>query len=292
MEILRVEIPQYIRKVQLSAKQRPVYFEWNGLCIKGKRAKLHRRWLQDKTSTVVDIKIEDLKDKFFIGTFSSGKLIHVTRDSSVLPTPSDLLRTKNKFRLIVQDDEKEYTPMLCNPNVVDTPRMKIIKGQDFYNGTVKEHQRATIMNAIKDCFRPYLENIPVIEDYPVKMVCEIHDTIRNAYDLHQQEGVGRHWDVDNYAYPYLKAFPDLLKELGKIRDDDRLHLTQPPAPIFCPIEKHKDRKLVFIISKDDREIITNNQIYKDFHYPIPQGEGLKIEGVEEIKPLTNDAGSF
>lgn len=290
MELIRVEIPQHIRKVQLSAKQRPVYFEWNGLCIKGKKAKIHRRWLQDQSSHVVDIKIEDLKDKFFIGVYHNNKIVSVTRDTSDLPTPAALLRTKDKYRLVIQNDEQGYTPMLCNSKVVDTPRMKLIKGQDFYNSTIKEHQRGTIMNAIKECYKPYLVNLPVIQDYPVRMVCEVHDTIRNVYDLHQQTGTGKPWDVDNYAYPYLKAFPDLMQALGKIRNDDRLNVTQPPSAIFCPIEHHRDRKLVFIISKDERELIANNETYRNYHNPVQLGEGIEaqVKGVEEIVPLTDN----
>lgn len=267
MEILRVEIPQHIRKVQFSAKQRPVYFEWNGVSIKGKRVKIHKRYFKDKQHTREIIKIEDLQDRFFIGRYRNNKLEGVSRDSAELPSVNELIRTKDKYRLTILTKEmgaaEIYLPVICNPKVVNTPKMMLIKGQDFYSQKVREHQRALIMGAIKECYKPHLLNLPVINEYPVRIECEIHDTIRNVYD--KKEGLGLPWDLDNYAYPYMKAFPDIMQALGKLRNDDRLHVTAPPAPMFVPIENHDNRKLVFIISKDERDVIVNNEIYKEFH---------------------------
>jgi hypothetical protein len=270
MEPIIVEIPQHIRKVQFSAKQRPVYFEWNGLSIKGKRAKLHVKYFKDKNDIQKDVKIEHLKDHFYIGRFENNKLKYVTRKSEELPSASDLLRTKHKYRLVTYNEDSmsgsKYDLLLCNPNVVNTPKFHLIRGQDFYNSKIREHSRGAIMDAIKECFTPYLVNLPVISEYPVKIECQIHDTIKNVYDG-AKEGLGLPWDIDNYAYPYMKAFPDLMQKLGKIKNDDRLHLTSPPSPIFVPIENHNERKLVFIITKDDRDVINNNKIYQDFHSP-------------------------
>lgn len=267
---LQIEIPKHIRKVQFSAKQRPVYFEWNGVAITGKKRKLHQRWFININEEHKFPKIEDLKDKFYIGLFKNNKLTYVTRDSSELPSAADLLKTKDKYRLVVKEEsdspKEDYTLILCNPKIVNTPKLQIIKGQDFYSGNVREHQRAAIMNAIKDCFRQHMVSFPVITEYPVRIICEVHDTIKNSYD-NQAKGLGRPWDIDNYAYPYMKAFPDLLKELGKLKDDDRLHVTQPPSAIFCPVKNHEDRKLVFIISKDDRKIIAEDETYKNYHQP-------------------------
>lgn len=288
MEPVRIEIPQHIRKVQFSARQRPVYFEWNGVSIKGKRSKLHVKYFKDKTDIPKDIKIEHLRDHFCIGQYHNNKLTFVTRDTRCLPGVADLVKTKDKYRLLIktEDDlgDDVYTLLLCNPNVVNTPKFHLIRGQDFYNSKIREHQRGVIMDAIKECFRPHLVNIPVITGYPVRIVCEVHDTIKNVYDNTKTQ-LGLPWDLDNYAYPYMKAFPDIMQKLGKFPNDDRLHITQPPSPLFVPIENHEERKLVFIISKDERDVIVNNEVYRDFH-GIKEDAGLLIEGVEEISPET------
>lgn len=274
MELIRVEILQHIRKVQLSAKQRPVYFEWDGYSLRGKKTKIPRKFFRDKTfypTNLDPIRIEDLKPHFRIGVFLSTKLINTITENSMLPDAKVLDKTDLKYRLVIQDDVDNLFPIdfnlvLCNPKIVNTPRMYLIKGQDFYNSKIREFQRGVVMDEIKKCYRPYLENLPVIIDYPVRIECEVHDTIKNFYDnTNSNEGLGSPWDIDNYAYPYMKAFPDLLQELKKIKNDDRLHITQPPSPLFVPIEDHSNRKLVFIISKDEREIIANNETYKAYH---------------------------
>lgn len=276
MELIRVEILQHVRRVQLSAKQRPTYFEWNGHSIKGKNTSFPKRFIKNKQLLKEDtkvVKIEDLREDLVIGIYEKNKIIGITRESNILPSYSDLLKdSSKKYRLCIEDvtkdlfDLKSYVPVLSNPRVVNTARLYLIKGQDFYNSKIREFQRGVVMDKIKECYRPYLENLPVINDYPVRIECEVHDTIKNYYDnSNAYGGLGQPWDVDNYAYPYIKAFPDLMQELGKIRNDDRLHITQSASPIFCPIDNHNNRKLVFIIRKDEREIISSNEIYNSYH---------------------------
>lgn len=261
-ELCRVEIPQHIRKIQLSASQRAIYFEWNGVCIKAKRTNIPQKFFLKGVKRDKFPKIEYLKDDYTLGMFKDNKLVGTIRDSSLLPNIANLLESKIKYRLCLKNGE----PILANLKTVNTPRMYVIKGQDIYSGNLREHMRGTVMDAIKTCYTPFVKNIPVICEYPVCIACEIHDTIKNYYDNSKSNiELGQAWDIDNYAYPYMKAFPDLLQALGKIKNDDRLHLTQPPVPIFCPIENHSLRKLVFIIYKDDRDIIKNNKIYQDFH---------------------------
>jgi len=298
MEIIKVEIPQHIRKVQLSAKQRPYYYEWDGKTIKGKRKKVPSSYFIDKSKSLKEVVlIEDLKDNYCIGVFNNAnKLITTIKHSSDYPVSKQV---NYKHRLCIKIDDNIF-PVLCNPKIANTPKLYLIKGQDFYNSKIREFQRGVIMDEIKKCYTPFVESMPVISDYPVKIECEIHDTIKNYYDG-DRHGLGLPWDIDNYAYPYMKAFPDLLQKLGKLRNDDRLHVTQPPTPIFCPIEKHEDRKLVFIISKDERDVIVNNKIYQSYHKnpetfetedldlvkdddePFSDGFGVTVDSTEEQK---------
>lgn len=259
MELFRIEIPKHIRQIQLSARQRPQYFEWNGLSIKGKGTKVPVRFFKKGEQRSNIVIIEHLKDEYSIGAFNkAGKLITIIRDSTALPKSVFIL----KYRLC----DKDNNPILCNPMKVNKPKIYLIKGQDIYSGNLREHVRGTIMDAIKNYYRKFVENSPVIDRYPVRIDCEIHDTINNPYDRRSKNSqIGQRWDVDNYAYPYLKAFPDIMVEMGKLKDDDRMHLTIPPSAIFVPIDNHEDRKLVFIISEDKRELINNNELYKNYH---------------------------
>lgn len=258
MEIYRVEIPQHIRKIKLSEKQRARYFEWNGVSIKGK-SKVPIEFFRQGNIRTQTVLIEELKNEYCICQLKNNQVVDTITSTSMLPNIKELFNNNFKWRLGVVTDKWTDFP-LSNTNQVGKPKMYLIKGQDIYSGNLREHTRGIVMDEIKNCYKPHLLNLPVIDDYPIKITCEIHDTIDNYYDRTRQK-----WDIDNYAYPYLKAFPDLMQELRKIRNDDRMHLTQPPSAIFCPIEDHNNRKLVFIISKDERDIIKNNKIYQEFH---------------------------
>lgn len=249
-----------MRKVKLSDKQKITYFEWNGTTIKGKGREIPISWYKDKQTAYncrknKITKIEDLNQKIYhFGTLDKkGKI-----DAIRVITPID-----SKKWILCNRKNDWSIPIICNEKKAGTPRFYLIKGQDIYSGNLREHMKGNIMNKIKESYLPFIKDILPIIDYPVKIECELHDTIKNFYD--RSKNLGQRWDVDNYAYPYMKAFPDLLVEKRILFDDDRLHLTQPPNPIFYPIDNHEDRKLVFIISKDEREIIKNNEIYKTYH---------------------------
>ena len=259
-----IEIPKFVRKIKISEKQRPKYFVWNGAFIKGKSknlpVKFYRNGVIDKPT------LKDLNKSLYLGHLVKKKFIGLYSDEAEIP---EIIEGKlvlcEHIEKKFSTNLKEYIPIISNPKSVGLPKWYLIKGQDIYSGVLNVHQRGTVMNKIKECYTPYLKNIPVITDYPIRVIAEIHDTIQNFYDKSSETGLGQAWDVDNYTYPYMKAFPDLLQALGKIKNDDRLHITQPPIPIFVPIENHEDRKLVFRIIKDKRKVIANNEIYKSYH---------------------------
>jgi hypothetical protein len=279
MEIYRVEIPQHVRKIQLSAKQRPKYFDWDGFSIKGK-VKVPVRFHQKSIARTKETTIEQLKDNYYIVFFADNKPTFATRETTYLPNVVQLMQTKVKYRLCIKSDN-EYIPILSNTKTVNTPKMYLIKGQDIYSGNLREHMRGTVMDAIKECYKPYLVSLPVIDKYPIRIDCEIHDTIKNIYDRSiKEENLGQKWDIDNYAFPYVKAFPDLMQKLGKLRNDDRLHVTQLSSS-FVPIDNHKNRKLVFIISTDERDIIKNNETYQKYHRDSYESEDTLLVKDEE-----------
>ncbi len=108
-----------------------------------------------------------------------------------------------------------------------------------------------------------------ISDFPIRLEAEIHDTILS-------EGKSL-WDIDNRFYMYGKAFQDVLtgnKVRGFARgtvvipDDHNLFISKPPAPLFIPVDTTEERKLVFILLKEDDPRILNNptrqRLFKEY----------------------------
>lgn len=264
---IRIEIPKHIRQVQLSQKQRPIYYEWNGLSIfcKKKKIKIPRKLYKDSSSIVEgqNILIEHLKDNFCIAVINkTNKIVDKIKVNNLLPPLKDLVYGY-KYILHVEQ-ESRYFPVYANPMKVNTPKMYLINGQDIYNGYLTGVILGFVMGNIKENFKPHIQDLPIIDEYPIDIRCEVHDTIKNPYAKNNSK-LGGHWDIDNYVYPYLKAFPDLLVAEKKIRDDDRLHIPGNIPAIFVPVEDHENRKLVFIISKTIRKEIVENESYKEYH---------------------------
>lgn len=260
---LIIEIPKFVRKIQLSESQRIKHFEWNGKEIKAKGVKLPKKFIDLTTFNDIEvfnplIQIENLKSNYVLGFLKNGKIKHHCYYTN------ELLSDKKGKYILCEIIDKIPTPIIANSKNAGTPKMYVINGQDIYNGTLNPFTRGKVMDSIKDNYKEYLKGILPITEYPVTIEVELHDTIKNPYHKHKDE-IGHRWDIDNYIYPYMKAFPDVLTELKILKDDDRLYLTQPPAPKFFPVNKHEDRKLVFIIKKDERPEIINNEVYKCYH---------------------------
>ena len=60
---------------------------------------------------------------------------------------------------------------------------------------------------------------------------------------------------------YYKAFLDLMKQRGMIKDDSKRFISEAGGFIFVPIKYQDDRKLVFEIEQDDRPAIINHVMY-------------------------------
>lgn len=258
MELHRVEIPNFIRRVLISEKQRPTYWEWNGAFIKGKKP-IPRSFFKDKFTENKEPKLEDLRlDKGLrIVYFNKKKFGAIHKDSSSLPDAKEISEHEGKF-ILCKVDASGINPMLCNPKKVGTPKYYLIRGQDIYSGNLREFQRGLVMDKIKECYYPFVKALPVIEAVPLRLECELHYPINNPFGRGDQA-----WDIDNFIYPYFKAFPDLLVTIGKLKNDDRLHISDTGRCKFVPVDKYEDRKLVFIISKDERSCL-NDGWYK--HY--------------------------
>jgi hypothetical protein len=156
----------------------------------------------------------------------------------------------NKKGILV---DKLGNPVIANPRVVGTPRLKKVNGQDFYKGTDSPHIRSKVVNELKSFLKTFVQGIDPVTSYPVQIRLEMHDVI----------GVGN-WDLDN-LWIYNKCMQDVLVDQGILAEDNVMYVTAAAAPEFYPVDDEKDRKLVFKIYKDDRDVIKNNPQYNELH---------------------------
>lgn len=219
MELLRtIEIPQYIREVEMSKSRSAKYFikeELGKKIIPLKYQNGNYMWLQDKVQR-------------------KGK--------SVLKT----------FLVNAETLEK----IVANSRTVGKPKMKTINSQDIYSGRIREFAKEKMKKAIKQSYEKHLLNIPKLDisDFPIRILVKLYDT----YEIENK----LNWDVGNRFWIYGKCFEDCLTDFGIIPDDHRGLITQPPTPLFTPVEKTTDRKLIFLLYKDTRDEIHNNEHYK------------------------------
>lgn len=267
-----VEIPQYVRKVKMSNSQRIKYFEWTGIEIKCKGVKLPKKYFKIVSELDQLNIIENLKEQYVLG------IIHKKEIKIV----KNLDNFKTSKIILCEMIEGIAVPIIANSKKAGTPKFYLIKGQDIYSGNLREHMRGFVMDKIKECYYPHIKNLEPIKSYPVKIKCEVHDTIKNEYDRTKNE-LGIRWDIDNLVYPYLKAFPDILVKYNILKDDDRLHLPSSIHAVFVPIESHEDRKLVFIIEKDERDVLKNNTIFQKYHKESYESEDTEL--VKDDEPF-------
>lgn len=248
--IVKIVIPNYLREVKLSEKQIARYWEFlpNGQ-VKSKNKVLPNKFLSTEGA------INRIKN--------NGK---VNPDDLLNKYEAKAFKKKNKEGVIHYKTYVVYkgtdNRVIANYQTVGTPNIRVINGQSIYSGEIQSFEKETIMLAIKKSYIPYIQNIRPfnLEDYPLRIRLYLYDSVKNMYDRAKADVEGTRWDLINRGYPYMKAFADLLVDgltdksiqIPKVLiDDDRLHLTEDGGCVFCPIENSDNRRLVFIIGKDD-----------------------------------------
>ena len=174
----------------------------------------------------------------------------------------DYVLYKSKTRKFLTD-LKTGERVIANPLAQGTPKYIVVNGQKLYNGEMNPMVRRKVMAELKEQMGLVVDKMTELDpkDFPIRIEMELHDVIRepSSHSL---------WDLDNRAYPYVKAFQDCLtgnrdrdgKKRNKqvIPDDNILFITSPPTPTFIPVESEEDRKLVFTLVKEtDKRIVTN-----------------------------------
>lgn len=278
-KLYRIVIPKYIRKVKISNKVRPKYWEWDGITIKSKSKKLLQKYINPEMKREVilndgNVLPQHLKKEYTIGAFYGNKCKGIIREDNttyklIASLTGKEIQTESKNYLIFKDT---FERVIANPNKVGLPNYHIINGQNIYNHTANPFTTGKVFNTIKqmyydrfnmvhndalDLFRSTLDN-----HYPLEIEVEVHDTVKNIFD-NTKRGNGRRWDVGNRTDPYMKTFLDFLVcGLHNIEpfiiDDDRLHVTTGNNSYFIPIEDEKNRKLVFNIYQN------TNPIFKQY----------------------------
>lgn len=134
-----------------------------------------------------------------------------------------------------------------------------INSNKFVFGELSRLQKFHILNKVKESIAPYLQNITPFtkEESPIRIKQYIYDSFTDSIVINSN------WDIGNRSFIYGKAFCDLLVKGIKykglnipklILDDNVLNLTEDPTgAVFCPIDKHDNRRLVFIIGTDCKE---------------------------------------
>lgn len=150
---------------------------------------------------------------------------------------------------------KDGKPLIANPASVNKPRIKKINGQELYSGNMPPHLRSKIVNCIKEQFQEVVRKCNPLSEFPIAITAELH-TIPGAMN----------WDLDN-QWIYHKCFQDALVAAEIIPDDNIFYITQAPAFSYHPVERLEDRKLVYRITKDDREEIRTHPSYKAHYSP-------------------------
>ena len=150
-------------------------------------------------------------------------------------------------RYIYRDDKIWDTitqeHIVKNAKSVDKPRFQPLS----YN-KVGTRQKMTVLKLLKEYMIKYIPKEPF--KTPVMIDCHVYDM---PLPLTK--------DLDN-MHIYYKAFLDLLTEQGLLEDDSKMFVTQAGGFTFYPVGTLKERKLVFQMVEDGRELITSHNMYQ------------------------------
>lgn len=153
--------------------------------------------------------------------------------------------------------------VVANPRAAGTPNYESLSGNNFSSGYVKPIVRAKLVAALKDFYRPFVqEQLEPFdeEDFPLAVQWKCYTTLdRSSFDL------------SNFWF-YYKYLEDCLHEeedgdgnpVTQIMPDDSIqYVTAPARPLLYPIDEWEDRKFVFEFYPDTRPAINNHPFWND-----------------------------
>lgn len=239
--VMKITIPNYIRRYVVSNKQRPQYWEWNGttICTGKKQKPLLQKFLDfKKYSAEINLKAIHpcwLKGCYRIAATDGSKsllLPQFTVDTTTLATTRKWLEHKG-FTKKQAEKAKFYVSnantffgvdfVYANEKTVGKQISKPINGQLLYSGMVG-FDRHNMMTQIKESFLPYVKDLKPVEKekLPLTIALTLYDKVENS-----------RWDVGNRCYPYMKGLLDLLTtgETGATdKEGNRIKYFEPIIP--------------------------------------------------------------
>jgi hypothetical protein len=272
----RIIIPNYIEQVVLSNKVRPKF-----LHITGRKIDVSKLPVMIRKSLGATKDIHDLAELNCIiyGRVKNKVVLAFVPEEKYL-AKIDTILTRCELILATSDNQV----IILNETKQGKQKVQRINAQDIYSGVLHPVNRSKIVTAIKESFVPYLKDIPILTDYPVLIRLTVFNCPRKASDNSKAtDSTKTKWDLGNHSYLYGKCFLDLLcsgttgtldrKTKTKIKyfepklpDDNIFYVTHDPqGGLYVPTETVEERKLVFDIFHDDRDIVINNSFYKKFH---------------------------
>jgi len=280
-KFLTISIPYYLREVETSKKQLPKYFEYKDGNIKAKNKPLWKKLINPKYHTEVGngssrrVSPDQLADGFTIGVFYGSKCCYMynktTKTLVIVPNITKTDYKKKPKKVVIHEDTLER--VIANPTQAGKPNTNVITGQKGYYGI---HTQNLIVSKLMESYLNKFKRLRPIDIesiiskfnkfQPIWIILEIQDTVK-AWNDNSKDNIGRPWDVDNRALPYLKTFKDFLvrgytDENGNIlqqpvlEDDHRL-IVMGDASIFTPIDELEVRCLKFHFYQDERQIWEN-----------------------------------
>lgn len=126
--------------------------------------------------------------------------------------------------------------LIRNPKSAGSPKRWKINGQALYSGALHHHARKKAAEEVHRYLRPYVRKIPVLAPEQGTYI-----GIRlDIFDL----APAQLFDVSN-QWPWIKWFEDTLVECRKMPEDDIRYVRDSGRIRYFPVQKEKDRKLVF-----------------------------------------------
>lgn len=158
----------------------------------------------------------------------------------------------DKNGYLIDDDGNR---IVANPHTAGKPKYDALSGNKFSSGYGSPHQRNNLVHAMKDFYRPFVQDqLDPIDPrhFPLRVEWDVYTTVDPS-----------NWDLSNFWF-YYKYFEDCLSEdedpngnkIKRIIPDDSVkYITQSPGPRLFPISDFEERKFVFRFYTDDRKEI-------------------------------------
>lgn len=172
-------------------------------------------------------------------------------------------------KCLYNSEIKEY--VIKNESFIDKPRYQSLS----YN-KISTRLKVPVLIKLKEWMSDYIPRSLNLEG-PILIKALVYDW-----------PIPLNKDLDN-MHIYFKAFQDLLKQRGLIKDDSKLHITMSGGFRYIPISNQADRKLVFVMVEDTLPSITNHVMYNLTQKEVIRG-GYK--GYELVQSNTSMVGSL